>query len=61
MASIYNNHNLISRNALDAVQKLHQTGIMVGGADNQFAPKNPTNRAQAANMILELLDKSSSK
>ncbi len=58
--NMYNDDNLISRNALDAVQKLHQTGIIVGGSNNQFAPKTPANRAQAVKVISELLDKSQS-
>ena len=57
----YSDHNLISRTALDSVQKLHQTGIMVGGTNNQFSPKNPANRAQATKVISELLDKSNAQ
>lgn len=59
--NIYNDHNLIGRSAQESVQKLYQTGIMVGGTNNQFAPKNPANRAQAVKVISELLDKSNSK
>ena len=55
----YSDHNLIGRSALESVQKLYQTGIMVGGTNNQFSPKNPANRAQAVKVISELLDKSS--
>ena len=59
--NIYNDHNLIGRSAQESVQKLYQTGIMVGGTNNQFSPKNPANRAQAVKVISELLDKSNSK
>ena len=49
---VYADANQISQSALESVQKVNQTGMMVGITTNEFAPKQSATRAQAGKSSL---------
>ena len=53
---VYTDANQISPSALEAVQKVSQTGMMEGFTTNEFAPKKSATRAQVAKVLSVLIE-----
>ena len=49
--------NDINSWAIDAVSKAYTAGIINGKGDNRFEPKTNTTRAEAATVIIRIVDK----